>query len=373
MSGPLNGVRVVELAGIGPGPFCAMMLSDMGADVLRIERASARAKPFKPNPVTGRGQQAIRLDLKTPAGCEAALRIVEQSDVLIEGYRPGVTERLGLGPDACWQRNPRLVYGRMTGWGQHGPLSHLAGHDINYLALTGALAAIGSRDSGPVPPLNLVGDFGGGAMMLAFGIVCALLEARHSGAGQVVDAAMSDGASLLMATTFGQYANGSWALERGSNLLDGAAHFYGTYRCADGRWVAVGAIEPEFYAELLRRLGLDPGEFQPQHDRARWAEWKQRLATVFATRTRDEWCTVMAAADACFSPVLDMEEAMAHPHHAARGTFVDIDGARQPAPAPRFSRTPPAVRARGTETAAAILARLGLSDAQIAEATGAAS
>lgn len=369
MSGPLAGVKVVELAGIGPGPFCAMMLADMGADVLRIERMAPQTKTIKPNPVSGRGMQAIRLDLKAQAGRDAALRIVERSDALIEGFRPGVMERLGLGPEACLQRNVRLVYGRMTGWGQHGPMAHLAGHDINYIALTGALAAIGTRASGPVPPLNLIGDFGGGAMMLAFGIACALLEARASGRGQVVDAAMSDGASLLMATTFGQYASGSWSLERESNLLDGAAPFYTTYRCADNKWVAVGAIEPQFYAELIGRLRLDPADFEPQHDRSRWPERKHRMAAVFATRDRDAWCAVMDGADACLTPILDMAEAMQHPHHLARSTFVDIEGVLQPAPAPRFSRTPPVVRPRGNKSTSSVLADFGLSAAEIERAT----
>jgi alpha-methylacyl-CoA racemase len=361
MSGPLSGVTVLELAAIGPGPFCATMLADMGADVVRVERTVKQEKAIKPNPVAGRGMRTISLDLKSAAGRDAVLRLVEQCDALVEGFRPGVTERLGLGPDACLARNARLVYGRMTGWGQYGPMSALAGHDINYIALTGTLAAIGTAESGPIPPLNLVGDFGGGGLMLAFGMACALFEAGRSGKGQVVDAAMTDGASLLMATTFGQYAAGRWKLERGANLLDGAAHFYTTYRCADDKWVAIGAIEPQFYAALLRCLQLDASEFEPQHDQTRWQEWKVRIGQVFATRTRDEWCAVMEGADACFTPVLDMEEALHHPHNVARKTFIDVEGTLQPAPAPRFSRTVPHVRHRGTASTATILAEFGFS------------
>ena len=365
MAGPLAGLRVLELAGMGPGPFCAMMLADMGADVLRIERPVRMPTAVKPNPVVGRGMRSLALDLKSAAGRDAVLRLVEKSDALIEGFRPGVTERLGLGPEPCLARNPRLVYGRMTGWGQDGPLAHLAGHDINYIALTGALAAIGTAESGPVPPLNLLGDFGGGAMMLAFGIACGLLEAGRSGQGQVVDAAMSDGVALLMATTFGQYAVGRWRLERHANLLDGAAHFYTTYRCKDGKWVAVGAIEPEFYAALLQRLGLQRSEFEPQHDSLRWPAWKARIAKVFAEKTRDEWCRIMEGADACLTPILDMEEAFGHPHNQARRTFIDVEGTRQPAPAPRFSRTPAQVRPREGTAPAVILAEYGFAAREI--------
>ncbi len=366
MSGPLTGVRVVEIAGIGPGPFCSMMLADMGAQVLRVQRHERTVRAIRPNPVAGRGMQAITLDLKSPVARDAVLRIVESSDVLVEGFRPGVMERLGLGPEDCMSRNPRLIYGRMTGWGQHGPLSQRAGHDINYIALTGVLAAIGTAQSGPVPPLNLVGDFGGGGMMLAFGIACALFETERSGKGQVIDAAMTDGASLLMATTFGQYAAGRWSLERENNLLDGAAPFYTTYRCADGKWIAVGAIEPQFYAALIRGLGLELGPFEPQHDRSQWAQRKQRLADSFATRTRDEWCAVFDGTDACVDPVLDMAEALQHPHHAARGTFPELEGTRQPAPAPRFSRTVSHLRPRGKAAPHEVLAAFGFSDEDIA-------
>ena len=365
-AGPLTGSRVVEVAGIGPGPFCAMMLADMGADVLRVERAPKPPKLIKPNPVAGRGMRSIGLNLKSPLGRDALLRIAQQSDALIEGFRPGVMERMGLGPAECLARNPRLVYGRMTGWGQHGPWAHRAGHDINYIALTGALAAIGTEEGGPTPPLNLLGDFGGGGLILAFGIVCALLEAGRSGQGQVVDAAMTDGTALLMATTFGQYAAGRWKLQRNANLLDGAAHFYTTYRCADGKWIAVGAIEPQFYSALLQRLGLDPAEFEPQHDQNRWPAWKARLGACFANRTRDAWCRLLEDVDACVSPVLDMQEAMDHPHNQARQTFIDVEGTRQPAPAPRFSRTVPEVRPRGAAPVEDILAGFGFSAAETA-------
>lgn len=364
MAGPLTGVKVVEFAGLGPGPFTAMMLADMGADVLRVHRTGGQSGHV--NPVVGRGMQSIELNLKSDAGRAMAMRLIEKADALVEAFRPGVMERLGLGPGSCLECNPRLVYGRMTGWGQHGPLASQAGHDINYIALTGALAAIGTSEGGPVPPLNLIGDFGGGGMVLAFGIACALFEAAHSGKGQVIDAAMTDGASLLMTTTYGQFAAGRWQNERESNLLDGAAHFYATYRCADGKWVAVGAIEPQFYACLIERLGLPLPDFEPQHDRTRWPEWKVRLAQQFATRTRDEWCAVMEGADACFTPVLDMQEALDHPHNLARRTFVRVDGVRQPAPAPRFSRTVPEIRFRESGSVAQTLARFGFKDSEIA-------
>ena len=366
MAGPLTGFSVIEVAGMGPGPFCAVMLADMGAEVLRIQRASVDASPASPSPVYGRGMQSVALDLKSEAGRQALLRLVAASDALIEGYRPGVMERLGLGPDTCLARNPRLIYGRMTGWGQEGPLANVAGHDINYIALTGALAAIGSADSGPIPPLNLVGDFGGGGMMLAFGIVCGLLEASRSGRGQVIDAAMTDGSAMLMASTYGQYGMDRWSAQRASNLLDGSAHFYCTYPCADGKWIAVGAIEPQFYASLLERLGVDPLEFQPQYDQSRWQDWKQQLAAIFTNKTRDQWCEHMEGADACFTPVLDMSEAPDHPHNRARGSFIEVRGVCQPAPAPRFSRTHPEVRQRTSQTPEAILREYAFTDAEIA-------
>ena len=366
MAGPLTGLRVLEIAGIGPGPFCAMMLADMGADVLRVERALKIPKSIQPNPVAGRGMRSITLDLKSPRQRDAALRLLEKSDALIEGFRPGVMERLGLGPETCLERNPRLVYGRMTGWGQQGPMSQLAGHDINYIALTGTLAAIGTADSGPVPPLNLIGDFGGGAMMLAFGIACALFETSRSGKGQVIDAAMTDGVSMLMATTYGQFAAGRWSLNRHDNLLDGAAPFYTTYQCSDGKWVAVGAIEPQFYAALLERIGLPLEEFQPQHQRSHWARRKQRIAAVFLEKTQAVWCKIMEGIDACFTPVLDMSQAPSHPHNLARQTFTKVEGVLQPAPAPRFSRTHPEIRPRGWASRDSILTEFGFSASDIA-------
>ena len=369
MSGPLHGMRVIEMAGIGPGPFCAMLLSDMGAEVIRIDRRGAVSDPAHGElrtAVMNRGRRSIALDLKQPAALDVVLALVQGADVLLEGFRPGVMERLGLGPEVCQARNPRLVYGRMTGWGQDGPLAPAAGHDINYIALSGALSTIGTPD-GPVPPLNLVGDFGGGAMMLAFGIACALLEARASGRGQVVDAAMVDGASLLMSMFYGMHAGGRWG-ERGGNFLDGGAPYYACYRCADGKWVAVGAIEPQFYALLLKHLEIQPADW-PQHDRARWPQLRQLMAERFARQPREAWCALMEGSDACFAPVLDLDEAPAHPHNRARANFVEVDGVTQPAPAPRFSRTPGAVHrppeAPGGDTEA-ILGELGFPATEIA-------
>ncbi|MEE2768964.1 MAG: CaiB/BaiF CoA-transferase family protein [Actinomycetota bacterium] len=345
--GALDGVRVIELAGIGPGPFCGMMLADMGADVIRVDRATAvvDSDPEQPpRDVMARGRRSVGVDIKNPEGREAVLRLVESADMCFEGFRPGVAERLGVGPEDCLARNPALVYGRMTGWGQEGPYSSAAGHDINYIALAGALAHIGRADTGPVPPLNLVGDFGGGGMYLAFGMVCALVESRASGRGQVVDAAMVDGVASLMSAFFGMMSSGFHTPERGVNLLDTGAHFYDVYQCADGEWISLGAIEPQFYKELLERLELDPEEFSPQHDRAQWPELKARVAEVVATRTRDGWDTVLAGTDVCYAPVLSVTEAVEHPHNIARGTFVDIAGVVQPGPAPRLSRTPGEVR-----------------------------
>jgi alpha-methylacyl-CoA racemase len=345
MSGPLQGIRVIEMAGIGPGPFCAMMLADMGADVVRIDRANDVAPLQGKNDINSRGKHSVKVDLKSPDGAEQVLSLIEHADVLIEGFRPGVMERLGLGPDVCLQRNPRLVFGRMTGWGQFGPLAHAAGHDINYIALSGMLGAMGRHGEPPAPPLNLVGDYGGGAMMLAFGIACALVETRASGKGQVIDAAMTDGTALLGSLFYGMKAHGFWSARRGSNLLDGAAPFYDTYECADGKYVAIGSIEPQFYAQLLETLGLAADlAFARQMDQRQWPELKRRVAAVIGTRTRAEWTQRMQGTDICFAPVLDMEEAPQHPHNLARGTFIDIDGVTQPAPAPRFSRTVPEVR-----------------------------
>lgn len=343
--GPLQGITVIELAGIGPGPFCAMMLADMGANVLRIDRAGSvrggdPAQP--PTDALNRNRRSLAIDLKNPDGVEAVLKLIESADALMEGFRPGVTERMGLGPDECLARNPKLVYGRMTGWGQEGPYAPAAGHDINYISLAGALEPIGRRGEGPVPPLNLVGDFGGGGMYLAFGLVCALLEAKGSGQGQVVDAAMVDGAASLMNMFWTMKAIGAWNDERGTNMLDTGAPFYDVYQCADGEYISIGSIEPQFYAELLDLSGLGADEnFPPQLSRSEWPAMKERVAEVFASKTREEWCEIMEHSDVCFAPVLSMEDATKHPHNVERGTFVDKFGMMQAAPAPRFSRTEP--------------------------------
>jgi alpha-methylacyl-CoA racemase len=335
--GPLKGVKVIEFAGIGPGPFCAMLLSDMGAEVVRIDRKGGRgANKFD---VTSRGRRSLALDLKKPEAVEVALKLIAQSDALLEGFRPGVMEKLGLGPDVMLARNPKLVYGRMTGWGQTGPLSQAAGHDINYIALTGALHGIGRKGATPVPPLNLVGDFGGGALYLAFGMACALFEARGSGKGQVVDCAMTEGAASLMSMFYGFKAMGMWQDEKGVNLLDGGAHFYDTYETADGKWVSIGSIEPQFYALLLEKASLTDPEFQAQMDRSKWPSLKEKIARVMKTKTRDEWDKIMEGTDVCYAPVLSLSEAPNHPHNKARGSFVEIDGVVQPGPAPKFSRT----------------------------------
>jgi alpha-methylacyl-CoA racemase len=345
MAGPLAGLRVIEMVGLGPCPFAAMMLADMGAEVIRIDRKSASGAggPFPmlgtKYDVMARNRSSLALDLKHPQARDVLMQLVDKADVLLEGFRPGVMERLGLGPDECSARNPRLVYGRVTGWGQDGPLAQAAGHDINYIALSGMLHAMGRGDTPPAPPLNLVGDFGGGGMMLAFGVVCAVLEARQSGKGQVVDAAMTDGAALLGAMMYGLRAFGMWRGERESNMLDGGAPFYDTYACADGKFVAVGAIEPQFYAQLLALCGAIDPDLHEQWNQRDWPRLKQKFAALFKSRTRDDWCALLEGTDACFAPVLDMAEAPAHPHNQARGTFVDVDGVSQPAPAPRFSRT----------------------------------
>ena len=335
--GPLAGVRAVEMAGIGPAPFCAMLLADMGAEVVRVDRRDAK-EGRTTLPVLNRGRRSVALDVKNPLGCAALLRLVARADVLIEGFRPGVMERLGLGPDTCLSTNPRLVYARVTGFGREGPLAGAPGHDINYIALTGALAAIGGRDR-PVPPLNLVGDFGGGALFLAFGIVSALLETSRSGHGQVVDAAMVDGAAALMTPIYGLAAERSWRNARSSNFLDGAAPFYGVYECADGKWIAVGAIEDRFYRALLDALEIRDSAFEAQWDEALWPMRRAELARLFRTRTRAHWCARLEGTDACVTPVLDLAEAPLHPQMAARGTFAELNGVPQPRPAPRFSRT----------------------------------
>jgi alpha-methylacyl-CoA racemase len=378
--GPLAGIKVVELAGIGPGPMCAMLLADLGADVLRLDRPEPsglgidRPRRFD---LLLRGRRSIAVDLKSPAGRALALRLIERADALIEGFRPGVTERLGLGPDDCLARNPRLAYGRVTGWGQEGPLASAAGHDLNYIALAGALHAIGRRGGPPTPPLNLLADYAGGALYLAFGLVCAILEARQSGRGQVVDAAMVDGVASLLTAFHGMLAAGLDTHQRGTNALDTGAHFYNVYECADGGWISIAAIEGKFYAELLRRLDLDPSGLPPQMERQHWPEAQQQLAQLFKTRTREEWCRLLEGTDACFAPVLTTEEAAAHPHNRARGTYVEIAGITQPAPAPRFSRTqpdlpsPPQENATGAAAAEALAGWLDPVDIAAAQAAGA--
>ncbi len=344
--GPLSGIKIVEIAGIGPGPFCAMMLADMGADVLRVDRPGGHGVALDPaRDLLNRGRRSVAVDLKHDAGPGVVLRLVDYADVLIEGFRPGVAERLGIGPEVCLERNPGLVYGRMTGWGQDGPLARTAGHDIDYIALAGALHPIGRGGERPVPPLNLVGDFGGGAMFLAFGIAAALVERERSGRGQVVDAAMVDGAAVLTTMFHGMLASGAWSSEeRGANLLDTGAPFYEVYETADGGYIAVGAIEPQFYAELLERTGLAGEDLPHQHDRAAWPEMKERFAALFRSRTREDWVAAFEGSDACFAPVLSLAEAPQHPHNKQRGTFTEVAGVVQPAPAPRLSRTPGAVQ-----------------------------
>ena len=339
--GPLDGVKIVEFAGIGPGPFCGMLLSDLGADVVRIDRKGpGRGSKFD---LGGRGRRSVALDLKKPESVETCLKLMEGADALIEGFRPGVMERLGLGPDVVLKRNPKLVFGRMTGWGQFGPYALAAGHDMNYIAISGALHAIGTEKK-PIPPLNLVGDFGGGALYLAFGLLAGVISARTTGKGQVVDVAMSDGAASLMAMFYGMRASGAWKDERHANLLDGGAHFYDTYETKDGKWVSIGSIEPQFYALLLEKTGVAKSEFEAQMDRDGWDSLTDKLAAVFITKTRDEWDAIMGGSDVCFGPVLSLDEAPKHPHNVARQTFLDIDGVIQPAPAPRFSETPGAIQ-----------------------------
>lgn len=341
-NGPLSGVRVIELAGIGPGPFAAMLLADLGADVIRVDRASAvqDGQASGGTDFTNRGKRSIAIDLKSERGREVVLRLVERSDVLLEGFRPGVTERLGIGPDDCLARNSRLVYGRMTGWGQEGPLAHTAGHDVGYIAITGALHAIGRAGGPPQVPMNLLGDFAGGSMYLVTGVLAALLETRASGRGQVVDAAIVDGTAHLSTFIHGFLAGGIWEDRRGVNMLDTGAPWYDVYETSDGRHMAVGAIEPQFYAEFLRRLGLEGEDLPAQYDRERWPAMRERFAAAFRTRTRDEWAEVFVPSDACVAPVLSLTEAAEHPFNTSREVFPELAGHRQPAPAPRFSRTP---------------------------------
>ena len=369
--GPLAGIKVVEMKGIGPGPYAGMLLADMGADVVVVERSSTRAGIAIPaaKDVTSRGKRSIAIDIKKPQGLNVLMRLITDADVLIEGFRPGVAERLGFGPDACAEINARLVYGRLTGWGQHGPLATAAGHDINYISLTGALAAIGGKDK-PVPPLNLVGDYAGGSLFLVMGILAALLETRASGKGQVIDAAITDGSASLMSMFHGWVKLGLWNSDRYSNLLDGAAYYYDVYETADGQYVSIGPLEPKFYSLLVDKLGLDPDRFGEQAVAGKWPQLKQQLADVFRQRTRQEWCELLEGSDVCFAPVLDLSEAPQHAHNLARDTYISIDGVEQPAPAPRFGRTncdtPAAPHAEGADTEN-VLREVGFSDADIDE------
>jgi alpha-methylacyl-CoA racemase len=367
MAGPLSGIRIIEFVGIGPAPFCGMMLADQGANVIRIDRPGAQTHPAD---ALARNRQSICINMKSAEGIAVARELCRTADGIIEGFRPGVMERLGLGPDVLIGDNPKLVYGRMTGWGQDGPYAQAAGHDINYIALSGVLHTIGRAGERPVPPVNYLGDFGGGGMLLAFGMVSAILSAKATGTGQVIDCAMTEGSSLLAAMTWSFKNMGMWQDAAGSNLLDGAAHFYDTYVCADGKYIAIGSIEPQFYALLLQTLGLDPaGEFAAQHDRSAWPALKAKMTEIFAQHPRDYWCTVMEGTDICFAPVLSLEEAPQHPHNAARQAFVDVGGHTQPTPAPRFSGTPSALPQPATRPGAdcdAILTSLGHDAASIA-------
>lgn len=366
--GPLAGFTFIEMAGIGPGPFAGMLFADMGARVIVVDRASGPAGGVMPGDHTRRGKESIALNLKSEQGIETLMQLVETADVLCEGFRPGVMERLGIGPDECLARNPKLVYGRMTGWGQTGPLSLAAGHDINYISLTGSLAAFGRKGEKPVPPLNLVGDYGGGAMFLVTGVLAALLETQKSGQGQVVDAAMTDGSALLMSMFNSFYNLNMWDLNRGSNLLDGAAHFYDTYETADGKYISVGSIEPQFYQLLIEKAELDPELFGEQHNQAKWPELTDQLTDVFKSKTRDEWCAIMEGTDVCFAPVLDLLEARAHPHNVERKTYIELEDGVHAAPAPRFSRTESVAKLGAQEGGAstdAVLAELGLTAEQI--------
>ncbi|OUV78931.1 MAG: carnitine dehydratase [Acidimicrobiaceae bacterium TMED130] len=343
--GPLSGKRIIEIAGIGPGPFCAMLLSDLGAEVIRVDRASTVADELPDLPsldLLNRGRRSIGIDLKDPNGVETVLKLIESSDALIEGFRPGVAERLGIGPEDCLTRNPKLIYGRMTGWGQYGSYSSMAGHDINYIALSGVLGMIGRKDEKPVPPVNLIGDFGGGGMILALGVCAALVEVASSGKGQVIDAAMTDGSALLATMVHSFKAMGIWG-DRGTNLLDTGAPFYDVFECSDGKFISIGSIEPQFYSELLRITGLDQQENPKQMDRQSWDEMKSKIASAIKSKSREEWENLMEGTDVCFAPVLTIDEAYDHPHNLERNTFIEVAGVKQPAPAPRFSRTPASI------------------------------
>ena len=365
--GPLKGLKIIEMAGIGPGPFCGMVLADLGAEIIRVDRASAIGTGSKQEP-SNRGKKSIAVDLKAKEGVEVVLKLVETADAIFEGFRPGVMERLGIGPEVCLARNDRIVFGRMTGWGQEGPLANAAGHDINYISLSGALAAIGRPGSPPVPPLNLIGDFGGGGMLLALGLVAALLESKESKKGQVVDAAMTDGSALLMTMIYSMQSSGMWKTTMGSNLLDGGSHFYDTYECKDGKFISIGSIEPQFYALLCQIAELDEKVFSKQMSRDLWPEQKEEIKKIFLNKTRDEWCELMEGTDVCFAPVLDMSEAPQHPHNKERKTFIDLEGVTQPAPAPRFSRTEPEVVSSPSivgEHTNEVLSSIGLSEEDI--------
>jgi alpha-methylacyl-CoA racemase len=368
--GPLKGFKIIEIGGIGPGPLCGMMLADMGAEIIRVDRKGHKEAINTPKyNFPHRGKHSICVDLKKPRGLELLLQMVEKADALTEGFRPGVMENLGLGPEVCIGRNPRLVYGRMTGWGQKGLLSQAAGHDINYISLTGALYCIGQKDRNPPPPLNLVGDYGGGGMLLAFGLLCALLEAQNSGKGQVVDAAMIDGVAALMAIFYGMRTAGLWSDKRQDNLIDGGAPFYDTYETKDSKWISVGSLEPQFYALLLKHAGVsnDP-DFQQQMDHDKWPICKEKLIRIFKAKTREEWCKLMEGTDVCFAPVLTMEESFTHPHNISRSTFTKVDDVMQPSPAPRFSRTKPEIQKSASapgEDTEAVLVRWGFTQEQI--------
>jgi alpha-methylacyl-CoA racemase len=367
--GPLKGIKVVEMAGIGPGPFCAMMLSDMGAEVIRVDRLAHKGSGHKAN-VLNRGRRSIAIDLKNSQGVDTVKKLIDQADVVIEGFRPGVMERLGLGPEECLERNPRLVFGRMTGWGQHGPLAHAAGHDINYISIGGALGAMGHPDRPPSPPLNLVGDFGGGAMYLLAGVLAALVERASSDKGQVIDAAMTDGTASLLTPFYGMMAMGMWTTQRNDNRLDGGAHYYGSYTCSDGKHISIGSIEPQFYALLLELCGIDDPEFLKQNEKESWASLRQKLEELFATKTQAQWCELLEGTDVCFAPVLNLAEAPQHPHNKARASFVDFEGVTQPAPAPRFSRSQSGIQSAAAiagEHSEEILKDWGFDDHTIAE------
>ena len=365
--GPLTGIKVIEMAAIGPVPFCAMMLSDMGAEVIRIDRLSQKGSGSSAN-VLYRGRKSVAFDLKNSIALDSTLRLSDQADVILEGFRPGVMERLGLGPEVCLERNPKLIYGRMTGWGQSGPLSHAAGHDINYISIAGALGSMGYADRPPAPPLNLIGDFGGGAMYLLAGILAAIVERNSSGKGQVVDAAMTDGTASLLSPFYGLMAMGMWSTERYSNRLDGGAFYYGSYECSDGKYISLGSLEPQFYALLLEKCGITDETFKEQSDQEAWPIKREKMEALFKTKTQQEWCDILEGTDVCFAPVLNLKEAPDHPHNKTRQTFVKVQGVTQPAPAPRFSRTqgkiqsPAALTGENTEE---VLSDWGFSDSEI--------